>query len=82
MLDTGPLIGLLSGEDEHHTASIAAIQASGRRGQKLCTIWEVVGEAYTLFRMRSHLHGPPALPWRVCVTAQKRVQRPEYQPSC
>lgn len=52
MLDTGPVIGLLSEEDEHHTASIAAIQASGRRGRKLGTIWEVVGEAYTLFRMR------------------------------
>jgi len=52
MLDTGPVIGLLSEEDEHHEAAIAAIPASGRRGRKLCTLWEVVGEAYTLFRMR------------------------------
>ena len=46
------MIGLLSEADEHHAASVAAIQASGRKGRKLCTIWEVVGEAYTLFRMR------------------------------
>lgn len=52
MLDTGPVVGFLSEEDEHHAASTAAFQASGRRGRKLCTIWEVVGEAYTLFRMR------------------------------
>jgi predicted nucleic acid-binding protein len=31
---------------------VAAIAASGRKGRKLFTIWEVVGEAYTLFRMR------------------------------
>jgi hypothetical protein len=29
-----------------------AISASGRKGRKLCTTWEVVGEAYTLFRTR------------------------------
>jgi hypothetical protein len=29
-----------------------AIRASGRKGRKLCTTWEVIGEAYTLFRMR------------------------------
>ena len=52
ILDTGPIIGLLSDEDEHHAASVAAIGASGRKGRKLCTTWEVVGEAYTLFRMR------------------------------
>ena len=46
------MIGLLSEADEHHAASVAAIRASGRKGRKLCTIWEVVGEAYTLFRMR------------------------------
>ncbi len=28
------------------------MQASVRRGRKLCTIWEVVGEAHTLLRMR------------------------------
>ena len=52
ILDTGPIIGLLSDDDEHHAASVAAIGASGRKGRKLCTTWEVVGEAYTLFRMR------------------------------
>lgn len=46
------MIGLLSEADEHHAASVAAIQASARKGRKLCTIREVVGEAYTLFRMR------------------------------
>ena len=52
LLDTGPIVGLLSDDDEHHDASVAAIGASGRKGRKLCTTWEVVGEAYTLFRMR------------------------------
>jgi predicted nucleic acid-binding protein len=52
ILDTGPIVGLLSDDDEHHAESVAAIRASGRKGWKLCTIWEVVGEAYTLFRMR------------------------------
>ena len=50
ILDTGPVVGLLSEDDEHHAASVAAIKASGRRGRKLCTIWEAIGEAYTLFR--------------------------------
>ena len=52
ILDTGPVIGLLSEADEHHAASVAAIEASARKGRKLCTTWEIVGEAYTLFRMR------------------------------
>ena len=52
ILDTGPIVGLLSDDDDHHAASVAAIAASGRKGRKLCTTWEVVGEAYTLFRMR------------------------------
>jgi predicted nucleic acid-binding protein len=52
LLDTGPVVGLLSDADEHHFASVAAIEAAARKGRKLCTIWEVVGEAYTLFRMR------------------------------
>ena len=52
ILDTGPLVGLLSDLDEHHASSVAAIAASGRKGRKLCTSWEVVGEAYSLFRMR------------------------------
>ncbi len=52
ILDTGPIVGLLSEADEHHAPTIAAIRATGRKGRKLCTIWEVIGEAYTLFRTR------------------------------
>ncbi len=63
ILDTGPIVGLLSEADEHHAATIAAIRASGRKGRKLCTIWEVIGEAYTLFRTRyaPHRSAEPAL---------------------
>jgi uncharacterized protein len=63
ILDTGPVIGLLSEDDEHHAASVAAIKASGRKGRKLCTIREVIGEAYTLFRTRysPHRSAEPAL---------------------
>ena len=63
ILDTGPVVGLLSEDDEHHAPSVAAIKASGRRGRKLCTIWEVIGEAYTLFRTRysPHRSAEPAL---------------------
>src|SRR5919201_4423381 len=63
LLDTGPVVGLLSEADEHHAAAVAAIRASGRRGRKLCTIWEVIGEAYTLFRTRyaPHRSAEPAL---------------------
>ena len=63
ILDTGPVIGLLSEDDEHHAASVVAIKASGRKGRKLCTIREVIGEAYTLFRTRysPHRSAEPAL---------------------
>jgi len=63
ILDTGPVIGLLSEDDEHHAASVAAIKTSGRKGRKLCTIREVIGEAYTLFRTRysPHRSAEPAL---------------------
>lgn len=63
LLDTGPIVGLLSEADEHHAAAIAAIKASGRKGRKLCTTWEVIGEAYTLFRTRysPHRSAEPAL---------------------
>ena len=63
LLDTGPIVGLLSAADEHHAATIAAIRASGRKGRKLYAIWEVIGEAYTLFRMRysPHRSAEPAL---------------------
>jgi predicted nucleic acid-binding protein len=63
LLDIGPIVGLLSEADEHHAPTIAAIRASGRRGRKLCTNWEVIGEAYTLFRTRysPHRSAEPAL---------------------
>ena len=63
ILDTGPVVGLLSEADEHHASTIAAIRASGRKGRKLSTIWEVIGEAYTLFRTRysPHRSAEPAL---------------------
>ncbi len=56
LLDTGPIVGFLYAADGHHAASEAAIEASAKRGLALCTTWEVVGEAYTLFRMR---YSPP-----------------------
>lgn len=52
LLDTGPIVGLLSEADQHHNSSVAAIRASASKGRQLCTAWEMVGEAYTLFRMR------------------------------
>lgn len=52
LLDTGPIVGLLSEADEHHEASEAAVKAAARKGRTLCTTFEVIGEAYTLFRMR------------------------------
>lgn len=52
LLDTGPVVGLLSARDEHHAATVAAIRASARQGRALCTTWEVIGEAYTLIRVR------------------------------
>lgn len=63
LLDTGPIVGLLSEADEHHATTVAAIKASGRKGRKLCTSWEVIGEAYTLFRTRysPHRSAEPAL---------------------
>jgi predicted nucleic acid-binding protein len=52
LLDTGPVVGLLSAGDEHHAPTVAAIKASADQGRSLCTTWEVVGEAYTLVRVR------------------------------
>jgi len=56
LLDTGPIVGFLYAGDGHHAASEAAIAVSARKGRALCTSWEVVGEAYTFFRMR---YSPP-----------------------
>lgn len=50
MLDTGPIVGWLRSDDPDHLASIGAISASAEAGRLLTTIWEVVGEAYTLIR--------------------------------
>jgi predicted nucleic acid-binding protein len=52
LLDTGPIVSLLSEADEHHKASMEAIKAAAGTGRTLCTTWEVIGEAYTRFRMR------------------------------
>lgn len=52
LLDTGPIVGLLSEADEHHEPSAAAIKAAAKKGRTLCTTWDVIGEAYTLFRIR------------------------------
>ena len=63
LLDTGPIVGLLSANDTHHEAAIAALTASSGLGRSLSTTWEVVGEAYTLLRMRAapNLSAKPAL---------------------
>lgn len=52
LLDTGPIVGLLSEADEHHETSVAAIKTAASKGRTLCTTWEVIGDVYTLFRMR------------------------------
>ena len=52
LLDTGPVVGLVYRADPHRTGSAAAVRASAARGRAICTTWEVVGEAYTLLRMR------------------------------
>lgn len=52
LLDTGPIVGFLYAADGHHAAAEAAIEASAKKRRALCTTWEVIGEAYTLFRMQ------------------------------
>ena len=52
LLDTGPIVAWLRAADPDHGASVAAISAAGGRGS-LATIWEVVGEAYTVIRYRA-----------------------------
>jgi uncharacterized protein len=63
LLDTGPVVALLHEGDAHQAATIAAIKASVVHGRALATIWEVVGEAYTLIRTRLSVHrqSAPAL---------------------
>ena len=52
LLDTGPIVGWLRAGDPDHGASVAALIAAGSRGS-LATIWEVIGEAYTVIRYRA-----------------------------
>lgn len=52
LLDTGPVVGIISDDDVHHRATIEALRESLRAGRNFCTTWEVVGEAYTLMRTR------------------------------
>ncbi len=52
LLDTGPIVALFSKRDVHHERTLAALQSSGGKGKSLCTTWEVVGEAYTVLRVR------------------------------
>lgn len=52
LLDTGPIIAWLRARDPDHRPSAGAIADRARRG-RLATIWEVVGEAYTVMRRRA-----------------------------
>ena len=52
VLDTGPIVGLLHHRDAHHHSAIQAITRSAEEGRALVTVWEVVGEAFTLIRLR------------------------------
>jgi len=52
LLDTGPIVALFSKADAHHGTAVAALRLSARKGKSLCTTWEVVGEAYTVLRVR------------------------------
>lgn len=52
LLDTGPIVGLLYRGDPHRKAAATAVRASAASGRSVCTIWEALGEAYTLIRMR------------------------------
>lgn len=61
MLDTGPIVGLLRADDPDHQASVDALRRSAETGHRLTTIWEVVGEAYTLIRYRFAANATPAL---------------------
>ncbi len=56
VLDTGTIVGLLHDQDLHHGSAVDGIKKSAERGRALVTIWEVVGEAFTLIRTR--ISGP------------------------
>jgi len=65
LLDTGPIIGLLSKADDHHASTVAALRASVQKGRRLVTAWEAVGEAYTVIRLRASPAGSAAAAVRV-----------------
>jgi len=52
VLDTGAVVGLLHDGDDHHDSAVEGLKRSAERGRALVTIWEVVGEAFTLIRTR------------------------------
>jgi predicted nucleic acid-binding protein len=52
VLDTGPIVGLLHDRDIHHGSAVDGIKKSAEQGRALVTVWEVVGEAFTLIRTR------------------------------
>ena len=59
LLDTGPVVGLLHQGDAHHDSTIEAMKASVAAGRGLACTWEVVGEAFTLIRLRIAKPGRP-----------------------
>jgi predicted nucleic acid-binding protein len=61
LLDTGPVVAFLSTADVHHDTTIRALRASDTAGRRFCTSWEVVGEAYTLMRIRGAPNASGAL---------------------
>jgi len=64
LLDTGPVVAFVSRDDVHHTSTVAALKRSAKEGRSLCTSWEVIGEAYTLCRVR----GVPTPSWTLAQT--------------
>lgn len=52
LLDTGPVVAFVSRDDVHHSSTVRALRRSAEKGRALCTSWEVIGEAYTLCRVR------------------------------
>jgi uncharacterized protein len=52
LLDTGPVVAFVSNDDVHHSSTVSALKRSAEEGRSLCTSWEVIGEAYTLCRVR------------------------------
>ncbi len=55
MLDTGPLVGLLSARDVHHDMTVQALRGSLSSGRRISTTWEIIGEAYSFLRMKARV---------------------------